>query len=205
MRQFHDAISGSPPRVRGKLCLHFSKLPDCRITPACAGKTTKRCYKQGQLTDHPRVCGENKELKVTYYRAEGSPPRVRGKLHFPASAFLPTRITPACAGKTFLIHGSGIQSSDHPRVCGENLLSSPTVIRAAGSPPRVRGKQPPKPQRVDAERITPACAGKTPARPCPPSRPADHPRVCGENSFLHLYAPPCHGSPPRVRGKPTID
>ena len=195
---------GSPPRVRGKLSQCAVPLWVVRITPACAGKTASISGKSSGMTDHPRVCGENKEWKVTYYRAEGSPPRVRGKLHFPASAFLPTRITPACAGKTFLIHRSGIQSSDHPRVCGENLLSSPTVIRAAGSPPRVRGKQPPKPQRVDAERITPACAGKTPARPCPPSRPADHPRVCGENSFLHLYAPPCHGSPPCVRGKPHL-
>ena len=152
---------GSPPRVRGKLSQCAVPLWVVRITPACAGKTASISGKSSGMTDHPRVCGENKEWKVTYYRAEGSPPRVRGKLHFPASAFLPTRITPACAGKTFLIHRSGIQSSDHPRVCGENLLSSPTVIRAAGSPPRVRGKQPPKPQRVDAERITPACAGKT--------------------------------------------
>ena len=70
---------GSPPRVRGKLSQCAVPLWVVRITPACAGKTASISGKSSGMTDHPRVCGENKEWKVTYYRAEGSPPRVRGK------------------------------------------------------------------------------------------------------------------------------
>ena len=54
-----------------------------------------------------------------------------------------------------------------------------------------------------ARRLTPACAGKTSARSrSPPSRRA-HPRVCGENGRVQFEAGSLHGSPPRVRGKPS--
>ena len=73
-----------------------------------------------------------------------------------------------------------------------------------GSPPRVRGKQTYKDKLGTPNRITPACAGKT---GCPgtaaPAR-QDHPRVCGENSRLRGVHTSRRGSPPRVRGKPSV-
>ena len=50
--------------------------------------------------------------------------------------------------------------------------------------------------------ITPADAGKTPAKTQERHAREDHPRGCGENignSFAHFLR---KGSPPRMRGKP---
>ena len=53
-----------------------------------------------------------------------------------------------------------VRDWDHPRVCGEKLVSPFLRILLLGSPPRVRGKVSLTSGKVDAERITPACAGK---------------------------------------------
>ena len=70
-----------------------------------------------------------------------------------------------------------------------------------GSPPRVRGKEPPRVQNHQSPGITPACAGKSPwaCRSAGSSR--DHLRVCGEK--LSTTSTDIHpaGSPPRARGK----
>ena len=70
-----------------------------------------------------------------------------------------------------------------------------------GSPPRVRGKQPGEPDDDDAERITPARAGKTSGFDSPRAARRDHPRACGENLSSVLACWIMLGSPPRVRGK----
>ena len=71
-----------------------------RITPACAGKTAEDLAKAMFETDHPRVCGENRNQYLLYSSIGGSPPRVRGKLHLGLCTAIAKRITPACAGKT---------------------------------------------------------------------------------------------------------
>ena len=66
--------------MRGKpvdLCPYESLVG---ITPACAGKTARDRHSVKKPGDHPRVCGENYYGSSTYDSAEGSPPRVRGKL-----------------------------------------------------------------------------------------------------------------------------
>ena len=49
--------------------------------------------------------------------------------------------------------------------------------------------------------VSPAYAGKSPARFSSPRRCRDHPRVCGEKTFLEPKGQTRLGSPPRVRGK----
>ena len=174
---------GSPPRVRGKPALRISTIKDFRITPACAGKTSSSTAPSLSQQDHPRVCGENKIDVTIAYRDQGSPPRVRGKhverLHKLAS----DRITPACAGKTNRNFGSRIAVKDHPRVCGENKKDARLMTCSEGSPPRVRGKPFKRGERTMNNRITPACAGKTPTSRTETINYGDHPRVCGENDI----------------------
>ena len=73
--------------------------------------------------------------------------------------------------------------------------------QSIGSPSRMRGKEGDELGLGQTIRITPACAGKSPAHPaaCPVHR--DHPRVCGEKSRHTLSWDILLGSPPRVRGK----
>ena len=133
--------SGSPPRMRGKLCCHNNFRFRAGITPADAGKTPSGARLILPLRDHPRGCGENKDFHLQGEIPSGSPPRMRGKhIHsFPRSRF--SGITPADAGKTS---------------CCQALPPPP-----AGSPPRMRGKRDVLEKVLQALRITPAHAGKT--------------------------------------------
>ena len=93
--------SGSPPRVRERLCLLPFFCGSRRITPACAGKTCKIFYRNFAIQDHPRVCGKDNLVVVVCYFAAGSPPRVRERQLPCAPNSRHCGITPACAGKTF--------------------------------------------------------------------------------------------------------
>ena len=110
---------GSPPRVRGKDAVCTVGDAGCRITPACAGKSRRRCRSSRRRRDHPRVCGEKKLLLSPSRYFKGSPPRVRGKANAETFPIYCPGITPACAGKRFGFALGDPQAGDHPRVCGE--------------------------------------------------------------------------------------
>ena len=132
-----------------------------RITPAGAGKTNCRNKGLSGNRDHPRRCGENTCYKVDVAIPSGSPPQVRGKHAVRVARAFQPGITPAGAGKTSSGSFFCPRYWDHPRRCGENRPRLPTVPKAGGSPPQVRGK-PRWSSGVDAaRRITPAGAGKT--------------------------------------------
>ena len=76
------------------------------------------------------MCGENLCERKEYYSGGGSPPRVRGKQTEYSSDLKVKRITPACAGKTFICFRSKASFQDHPRVCGENLSSLSKSLNA---------------------------------------------------------------------------
>ena len=130
-----------------------------------------------------------------------SPPRMRGKGIADDEARAAVGITPACAGKSELPRFFLRCPWDHPRVCGEKMVSMIPHRRSRGSPPRVRGKEDGFAQLGNVGGITPAYAGK---RRCPRFRPGkirDHPRVCGEKPPSCPEMSTNEGSPPRMRGK----
>ena len=85
-------------------------------------------------------------------------------------------------------------------MCGEQGGGNSMVNEIIGSPPRVRGTDPPAPLAVRVTGITPACAGNSSTSGGGATTSTDHPRVCGEQSFATSAAPIIDGSPPRVRG-----
>ena len=121
---YHPAgIPGSPPHMRGKdhPPAYFSIFRG--ITPAYAGKRRVVLVHSAVHWDHPRVCGEKSGPFRCCFLALGSPPRMRGKAMGSHNTQLPGRITPAYAGKS---GPCGCQCSghgDHPRVCGEKLMT----------------------------------------------------------------------------------
>ena len=195
---------GSPPRMRGKVFNGEGVMLATRITPAYAGKSTKREKLHAKARDHPRVCGE-KRLRTSFcFSDAGSPPRMRGKaLPLPLSGAA-LGITPAYAGKSSKRGSNSQWLRDHPRVCGEKC-HVPALRRCEpGSPPRMRGKGTQYSLPVWRHRITPAYAGKSlPSRACPPSC-WDHPRVCGEKVTGTSTVRGSPGSPPRMRGKAKL-
>ena len=87
-------------------------------------------------------------------------------------------------------------------MCGKNIQKLTKTQGMWGSPPRVREKLKDPSTRMQWNRITPACAGKTPLSQCWFSWKWDHPRVCGKNVSCSLSRSNKGGSPPRVREKP---
>ena len=84
---------------------------------------------------------------------------------------------------------------------GENTLAAKLCHVTHGSSPRARGKRDMgKPER-QAQRIIPACAGKTIGIRTKFLLFADHPRVRGENNCGYTSATTLAGSSPRARGK----
>ena len=152
---------GSSPRVRGKLPAHRDLRRAARLIPACAGKTRRRSTRGQRVAAHPRVCGENPVAEVISAAGGGSSPRVRGKLELLRLDAAAVRLIPACAGKTWAVEPSRRNLRAHPRVCGENFSCDTRACVAAGSSPRVRGKQ--FGHLTDARLfgLIPACAGKT--------------------------------------------
>ena len=92
-------LRGSPPRVRGKVCMTTLWTSQNGITPACAGKRAPFQKMSTPGRDHPRVCGEKIVLVIVFCSLMGSPPRVRGKAHTARFRCRSNGITPACAGK----------------------------------------------------------------------------------------------------------
>ena len=70
----------------------------------------------------------------------GSPPRMRGKVFVNFYGRPPVGITPAYAGKRASRCSFGMDSRDHPRVCGEKNMFRKLESKREGSPPRMRGK-----------------------------------------------------------------
>ena len=72
-------MSGSPPRMRGKVSAYPSHSEADGITPAYAGKRGNDLGTPLFSGDHPRVCGEKFPQRRGPARFLGSPPRMRGK------------------------------------------------------------------------------------------------------------------------------
>ena len=127
--------------MRGKHSIKRKRNEIFRITPAHAGKTLCKGETLRDKEDHPRACGENDTADNFICLGQGSPPRMRGKLHHLLDVSSDGRITPAHAGKTHKEGEKNMIIEDHPRACGENNESAGEQLGDTGSPPRMRGKR----------------------------------------------------------------
>ena len=187
--------------MRGKVHLTAYFFIIWGITPACAGKSCRRCPQRSRSRDHPRVCGEKFRAYAKIWNEWGSPPRMRGKGLMDAELSNAVGITPACAGKSAAQSLDRLCAGDHPRVCGEKAVAHIWWYSWIGSPPRMRGKDGVNDSAQAVTGITPACAGKSSQYGLRGWFFQDHPRVCGEKITLHIRAKVALGSPPRMRGK----
>ena len=144
-------------------------------------------YTCNKFRDHPRVCGEQWKLPCKALEYPGSPPRVRGTVVKGLVKCLSVRITPACAGNSIRRGFAGKSGRDHPRVCGEQIMTDRKAIRRLGSPPRVRGTAMPRDGMDALVGITPACAGNRVKKRPECQAWKDHPRVCGEQGLTCIH------------------
>ena len=121
----HAAVSGSPPRGRGKVIDFSTAQYRSRITPAWAGKRGLILNNQSSCKDHPRVGGEKGAHPEQSEFVQGSPPRGRGKVSCSLLGLRRKRITPAWAGKSRECRDALTSEWDHPRVGGEKTKKIP--------------------------------------------------------------------------------
>ena len=147
--------------MRGKDLSNIKIFKPVRITPAYAGKSSYGINANALARDHPRLCGE----KLAYFDitdiSTGSPPPMRGKEQYLIAEGVASRITPAYAGKSYQRRNRRSQVWDHPRLCGEKLLTIKSLVTITGSPPPMRGKVVTGLATIFTTRITPAYAGKS--------------------------------------------
>ena len=91
----------------------------------------------------------------------GSSPHARGKLTVAMAEYTPQRLIPACAGKTGRCPQSRQSARAHPRMRGENTTAEVARTNREGSSPHARGKLELEEKQLRADRLIPACAGKT--------------------------------------------
>ena len=171
------------------------------ITPAYAGKRQCPRRQAGGHQDHPRVCGEEPPTGDGLNLILGSPPRMRGRVWRSFVLRLTFGITPAYAGKRFLVYNVLYYGWDYPRVCGEESFWNSVQQAQRGSPPRMRGRVFLPAYARYVRGITPAYAGKSTDIAIPWPATEDHPRVCGEETFNRREVWRITGSPPRMRGR----
>ena len=132
--------TGSPPPMRGKGFQSGEGQFLIGITPAYAGKSHYWIPESKLEKDHPRLCGEKLHTLDLIFSLRGSPPPMRGKVHFHSDMVSRYRITPAYAGKSDSHLQFPHRHRDHPRLCGEKYLPQRRKKNQLGSPPPMRGK-----------------------------------------------------------------
>ncbi len=131
---------GSPPPMRGKAQRPYKPHGARGITPAYAGKSSKKLDLSNRRQDHPRLCGEKDAGSVVDIVYQGSPPPMRGKVNFRSISNGTDGITPAYAGKRPFRGAILPACQDHPRLCGEKQACILCKYTNMGSPPPMRGK-----------------------------------------------------------------
>ena len=94
---------GSPPHTRERLKAFAMLMAAARITPAYAGKTLIQLEYEIGIQDHPRIRGKDCNPLPFSGCSMGSPPHTRERRKKETARTMQVGITPAYAGKTFLV------------------------------------------------------------------------------------------------------
>ncbi|EFL35726.1 conserved hypothetical protein [Streptomyces viridochromogenes DSM 40736] len=168
--------------------------------PAGAGSRVSISGLTRWLRDHPRGCGEQRQVvrinsrlggpsprvreqrrtRRAHTLAVGLSPRVRGADRTPAGFRGMSGTIPAGAGSSRSCWAWWSTPRDHPRGCGEQRPVKARHLKLEGPSPRVRGAEPGLDGPLVVEGTIPAGAGSSRVRPSRPTCRWDHPRGCGE-------------------------
>ncbi len=114
----------------------------------------------------------------------GSSPRVWGTVYWLLGSMQHRRFIPACVGNRQASRPHLYVKSVHPRVCGEQKVSTAGLWGDSGSSPRVWGTVNGITPMVTRDRFIPACVGNRHSCVSTSHRSPVHPRVCGEQQLL---------------------
>ena len=215
---------GSPPPMRGKSTQIFGncffdqdhpayagkrstfktlELND-RITPAYAGKSFTKGIFFHSCKGSPRLCGEKLPVLVYPLHVRDHPLPMREKV-FPADPIQKIiRITPRLCGEKFMFRCKTSNSLGSPPPMRGKASRASMTLHRSGITPAYAGKRDSSRKSTRPWRITPAYAGKSSATKRKKCVMRDHPRLCGEKSYILNFVLLYSGSPPPMRGKGQI-
>ena len=173
---------GSPPHTRGRFVIKEEVTGLGRFTPAYAGKIGTSIPSASSARVHPRIRGEDRTPFTLDALFVGSPPHTRGRLRYWVDIKGQTRFTPAYAGKMLPIRRTEFGIQVHPRIRGEDLMSTQYLTTRQGSPPHTRGRSPVDSRVGCRNGFTPAYAGKILVVEVEAVPFVVHPRIRGEDS-----------------------
>ena len=189
--------------MRGTLPRHVAQLESRGIIPAHAGNTFYPESVFQVFRDHPRTCGEHLPTASVFHPLTGSSPHMRGTLQCRVASEGESGIIPAHAGNTASTVSRSTMSRDHPRTCGEHMMTNFSRIVNQGSSPHMRGTRLKTATCVTPLGIIPAHAGNTGVNVQAIGYDRDHPRTCGEHLQACRYHRTPRGSSPHMRGTRT--
>ena len=195
-------LSGSSPRVRGRLGRWFVGRGRGGLIPASAGQTEQERAAAEAARAHPRECGADCTATEPLSIPAGSSPRVRGRPRCSRGVRLWAGLIPASAGQTSGPPGPADASTAHPRECGADPRLGHARQGLRGSSPRVRGRLWLSVLMRKRKGLIPASAGQTRSQSACPAPCGAHPRECGADRPGWVDCQIRPGSSPRVRGRP---
>ncbi|AFR05918.1 hypothetical protein B005_4378 [Nocardiopsis alba ATCC BAA-2165] len=136
------AMGWTPPRVTSVGDVHYSggtSLLVDGVIPACAGSRVVGANPAFDERGHPRVRGEQRQIKKLGEAFVGSSPRARGAGRPRRRADHLRGVIPACAGSRSTRRRSPLFPGGHPRVRGEQGPDGAFTGKSVGSSPRARG------------------------------------------------------------------
>ena len=151
----------TPPRVWERPSPSHLPYPQQRNTPTCVGKTNEAAEKPDNNKKHPHVCGEDFAHDWAGKHYSETPPRVWGRPRVSPNSANQYRNTPTCVGKTSPVVASAVPKKKHPHVCGEDKPVCQIPCLLLETPPRVWGRPESRGIKIDTDRNTPTCVGKT--------------------------------------------
>ncbi len=164
----------------GRLCTERAFHPRSRFTPTRVGTTLDSSRDCCRVAVHPHACGDDGCSTRREPSANGSPPRVWGRLPPFSESITTTRFTPTRVGTTRRQEGRAVGLAVHPHACGDDPFIEAPLALPRGSPPRVWGRLPLQPFLLDTPRFTPTRVGTTrPGDSEPDRQPGSPPRVWG--------------------------
>ena len=191
---------GSSPLARGLLRRCRNPEHGVGIIPARAGFTRTPDGGFGRRADHPRSRGVYAPGPFWASHNRGSSPLARGLRCSEPDDGVGTGIIPARAGFTSPSPPTYPNPSDHPRSRGVYAQTRRERTMNDGSSPLARGLRAGPGLKSRIDRIIPARAGFTGARPGGAPGRQDHPRSRGVYDQGRLAQPGQHGSSPLARG-----
>jgi hypothetical protein len=156
------SLTGSAPRVRGRMRRIDPPAGLERTSPACAGTTPRLTRACRSAWDQPRVSGDDRRaacppgpvagpvrMRGDDRRPDGTPifytgpaPHARGRPNERTWHHNRCRTSPACAGTTRPSPARQASRADQPRMRGDDRLLLNPLRRSLGPAPHARGRRP---------------------------------------------------------------